>query len=50
MTAGRGEDELPAGVVVPDDLSSLFFDDGAAPLETAGPGGGTSDCVDPPME
>ncbi len=38
MTAGRGEDELPDGVVVPDDLSSLFSDDGAAPVEPAAGG------------
>ena len=28
MTADRGEDELPDGIVVPDDLSSLFGGDG----------------------
>ncbi|TGO05838.1 hypothetical protein [Serinibacter arcticus] len=39
MTAGRGEDELPDGLVVPDDLSSLFAGDGgAAPAGDDGSG------------
>lgn len=46
MTADRGEDELPDGIVVPDDLSSLFGgDDGGAggavrgePADAAEPG------------
>lgn len=47
MTAGRGDDELPDGIVVPDDLSSLFGDDSGRAAGEPGEQTGSSEPAEP---